>query len=388
MISGGSLFSQVLSLVDRVKFQQAIKEHQTEKSAKGFSSWSQFVSLLFSQFAGANSLREISGGLATIRGKINHLGLSSAPRKSTLSYANTHRPWQFFETIFYRTLAQVQSLSNFRRTKFRFKNPLYSIDSSVIDLCLKVFDWAHFRRTKGAVKLHLLLDHAGYLPCWAYLSDGKCADIKAARLLKLPAGAIVVMDRGYNDYRLFGAWCDRGVYFVTRMKDRTDYQVVASKVVAPDKDIVADEMIKFNSSSSQKKCPHHLRLVSFYNAEKDEVLYFLTNNFKLAASTIAAIYKERWQIELFFKAIKQNLKVKTFLGTSENAVKSQLWTALLAMLMMKYLQLKSRFGWSLSNLAALLRINLLTYRDLWEWIDKPFSTAVLEPLEQPRLFPA
>ena len=388
MISGGSLFSQVLSLVDRVKFQQAIKEHQTEKSAKGFSSWSQFVSLLFSQFAGANSLREISGGLATIRGKINHLGISSAPRKSTLSYANTHRPWQFFETIFYRTLAQVQSLSNFRRTKFRFKNPLYSIDSSVIDLCLKVFDWAHFRRTKGAVKLHLLLDHAGYLPCWAYLSDGKCADIKAARLLKLPAGAIVVMDRGYNDYRLFGAWCDRGVYFVTRMKDRTDYQVVASKVVAPDKDIVADEIIKFNSASSQKKCPHYLRLVSFYNAEKDEVLYFLTNNFKLAASTIAAIYKERWQIELFFKAIKQNLKVKTFLGTSENAVKSQLWTALLAMLMMKYLQLKSRFGWSLSNLAALLRINLLTYRDLWEWIDKPFSTAVLEPLEQPKLFPA
>ena len=387
MITGGSLFSQVLSMVDRQLFCKAAKEHQTEKSAKGFSSWTQFVSLLFSQFAGANSLREISGGLATIRGKINHLGLSSAPKKSTLSYANTHRPWQFFETIFYRTLTQVQSLANFRRTKFRFKNPLYSLDSSVIDLCLKVFDWAHFRRTKGAVKLHLLLDHAGYLPCWAYLSDGKYSDLKAARMLNLPVGAIVVIDRGFNDYSLFGTWCARGVFFVTRLKENADYHVVRQLPAKPEQNIEADELIKFTQARSWEKCPYHLRLVNYYNAEKDEVMHFLTNNLKLAASTIAAIYKDRWQIELFFKAIKQNLKVKTFLGTSENAVKSQLWTALLTMLLLKYLQLKSRFGWSLSNLAALLRINLLTYRDLWEWIDKPFSTAVLEPPEQPRLFP-
>lgn len=387
MIPGGSLFSQVLSLIDRGLFHKAVKAHQTEKSAKGFSSWTQLVSLLFSQFAGANSLREISGGLATVRGKINHLGLSAAPKKSTLAYANAHRPWQFFETVFHQTLAQVQSLAGFRKTKFRFKNPLYSIDSSVIDLCLKVFDWAHFRRTKGAVKLHLLLDHAGYLPCWAYISDGKCGDIKAARMLKLPAGAIVAMDRGYNDYRLFGAWCARGVYFVTRLKDNADYQVVEQLSAKPEKNIVADEVIKFTTARSLERCPHRLRLVHYYNVDKGELMYFLTNNFKLAASTIAAIYKDRWQIELFFKAIKQNLKVKTFLGTSENAVKSQLWTALLVILLLKYLQLKSRFNWSLSNLAALLRINLLTYRDLWEWIDRPYSTAVLEPPEQPRLFP-
>lgn len=388
MITGGSLFSQVLSLVDRVLFQKAVKEHRVEKSSKGFSSWTQFVSLLFSQFAGANSLREISGGLATIRGKINHLGLSSPPTKSTLSYANTHRPWQFFETIFYRTLTQVQNLAAFRRTKFRFKNPLYSLDSSVIDLCLKVFDWAHFCRTKGAVKLHLLLDHAGYLPCWAYISDGQYGDLKAARMLKLPAGAIVAMDRGYNDYSLFGAWCARGVFFVTRLKDNADYQVVERWPAKPEQNILADDIIRFTKAQSWEKCPYRLRLVCYYNADKDEVMHFLTNNHKLSASTIAAIYKERWQIELFFKAIKQNLKVKTFLGTSENAVKSQLWTALLAILLLKYLQLKSRFGWSLSNLAALLRINLLTYRDLWEWIDKPFSTVILEPPEQPRLFTA
>jgi hypothetical protein len=388
MINGGSLFSQVLSLIDRALFQKAAKEHQAERSSKGFSSWSQFVSLMFSQFAGANSLREISGGLATIRGKVNHLGLSQAPKKSTLSYANSHRPWQFFETVFYQTLNRVQALADFRRTKFKFKNPLYSIDSSVIDLCLKIFDWAHFRRTKGAVKLHLMLDHAGYLPCWAYISDGKCADIKAARMLKLPAGAIVAMDRGYTDYGLFGRWCVQGVYFVTRLKDRADYRVVAQRPLKGCKGIVADEIIRFNAPESENKCPHHLRLVRYYNADKGEIMQFLTNNFQLAASTIASIYKGRWQIELFFKAIKQNLKVKTFLGTSENAVKSQLWTALTALLLLKFLKLKSSFGWSLSNLVSLLRMNLLTYRSLWEWIDKPFSTAILEPPEQPRLFQA
>ena len=387
MISSGSLFSQVISLIDRPHFQQAVKHHQTEKSAKGFSSWTQLVSLLFSQFAGAHSLREIASGLATIRGKINHLGLKEAPNKSTLSYANAHRPWQFFETVFYQTLAKVQSLADFRRQKFRFKNPLFSIDSSTIDLCLKVFDWAHFRRTKGAVKLHLLLDHAGYLPCWAYLSDGKLADIRAARMLKLPPGAIVAMDRGYNDYTLFGAWCRGGVYFVTRLKDNSDYQVVEELEPKPEQNIVADEIISFNATMSWEKCPYHLRLVSFYNSEKNETLNFLTNNFKLAASTIAAIYKDRWQIELFFKALKQNLKVKTFLGTNENAVKSQLWTALTAMLLMKYLQLKSKLGWSLSNLVALLRMNLLTYRDLWAWIDHPFGVGVLEPPSPPTLFP-
>lgn len=381
------MFSQVISLIDRQLFHKALKKHQTEKAAKGFSSWAQLVSLLFSQFAGANSLREISGGLATVRGKINHLGLKAAPKKSTLAYANAHRPWEFFETIFHQTLSSVQKLADFRHKKFRFKNPLFSIDASTIDLCLKVFDWAHFRRAKGAVKLHLLLDHAGYLPCWAYISDGKCADIKAARMLKLPAGAIVAMDRGYNDYALFGAWCTSGVYFVTRIKDKTDYQVVSQRKANFEKNITADEVIKFNAPKSQEKCPHPLRLVSYYHVEKGETMQFLTNNFKLAASTIAAIYKDRWQIELFFKAIKQNLKVKTFLGTNENAVKSQLWTALLASLLLKFLQLKSSFGWSLSNLAALLRMNLLTYRCLWDWLDKPFQTALLEPPETPTLFP-
>ena len=386
MIKVASLFSQVLSLIDRRLFQRACIEYQTEKSSKGFSSWNQLVSLLFSQFAGANSLREIAGGLATIRGKLNHLGIAAAPKKSTLAYANSKRPWQFFEALFHQTFKTVQELAFRHKRKFKFKNPLYSIDSSVIDLCLKVFDWAHFRRTKGAVKLHLLLDHQGYLPCWAFLSDGKCADIKVARMLKLPSGAIVVMDRAYNDFSLFSAWCAQGVHFVTRKKDGTLYEILQERPVASDKNILTDETIILNGRGAYEKCPYPLRLVTFYD-EKQGVMRVLSNNFKLAAATIAAIYKDRWQIELFFKAIKQNLKVKSFLGTSENAVKSQLWTALIAMLLLKYLQLKSTLGWSLSNLVALLRINLLTYRDLWAWIDQPFDVGVVEPPSPPTLFP-
>ena len=214
------------------------------------------------------------------------------------------------------------------------------VASTTIDLCLAVFDWAHLRGTKGAVKLHTLLDHQGYLPCWAVITDGKVGDVAAARELKLQAGSIVVMDRAYVDYSLFSNWIASGVYFVTRQKRNMAYEVMTT-LETPSRDkVVSDEIIMLTGYQAKKHCPHPLRRVTFMDDRKGE-LVFLTNNFKLAALTIASIYKDRWKIKLFFKAIKQNLKIKTFLGTSENAVKSQLWTALLAMLLIKYLQLRS-----------------------------------------------
>lgn len=385
MIKVTSLFSQALSLIDRHKFRQAVKTHQTERSAKGFSSWDQFVSLVFAQLAGAKSLREISGGLASAKGKCVHLGLMSVPNKSTLSYANTHRSWQLFETVFKQTLGQVQALAQEKKKRFKFKNPLYSIDSTTIDLCLAVFDWAHFRRAKGAVKVHTLLDHQGYLPCWAVVTDGKTGDVTVARTLRLQAGSIVVMDRAYVDYSLFNNWITGGVYFVTRQKRNMTYEVVSKREPPNRGQVISDETITLTGYQAKKKCPHPLRRVTVMDDKKGE-LVFLTNNFNLAASTIALIYKDRWRIELFFKAIKQGLKIKTFLGTSENAVKSQLWTALLSMLLIKYLQLRSSIEWSLSNLIAMLRMNLLVYRDLLEWLNKPFWPMDSEPSEQGRLF--
>ena len=237
-----------------------------------------------------------------------------------------------------------------------------------------MYEWAHFRRAKGAVKLHLRLDHDGYLPDYALITEGKRHDSMLAKAFPYSPKSITVFDKAYVDFGLFGKLCSIGAFFVTRLKDNADYSIVEKRAVPWRNTVINDWLVHFNGHYSRKKCPHTLRIVEFYDEERDRVLRFLTNNLTLAASTIAAIYKERWAIEIFFKALKQSLKIKTFIGTISNAVKTQIWTALIAMLLLKYLQLKSSIGWSLSNLVALLRMNLFTYRDLWAWLDNPYIT--------------
>jgi uncharacterized protein DUF4372/DDE family transposase len=386
MVRCTSLFSQVLSLIGRVEFATHVKELKAERGSKGFSCWGQFVGMLFCQMAQAQSLREICDGLRCCLGKLNHLGLKEAPRRSTLSYANAHRPWQLFERTFYEVLEGCRKLAP--QKKFRFRNKLLSLDASVIDLCVTLFDWAKFRQTKGAVKLHLLLDHDGYLPSFALITEGCRHEVTVARTLKLPAGSVVAMDRGYNDYRLFGQWTAAGVWFVTKMKSNTSYEVAEKGRALVERNILSDERIGLTGPGAEKKCPYRLRRVVVWDEAKQESIVLLTNHLEFGATTISAIYRDRWQIELFFKALKQNLKVKTFVGTSANALRIQIWTALIAMLLLKYLQLKSRLGWALSNLVALLRWNLFTYRDLWEWMDDPFETPPLSSPPQQLVLPA
>jgi len=367
-----SIFSQLLQLFPRLEFQHWVTITQAERYAKGFPCWSQFVSMLFCQLGRAHSLREITGGLRSCEGKLKHLGIT-APSHSTLAYANGHRPWELYEQIFLQLFERFHIQVAGKR-KFRFKNKLISMDSSTIDLCLEMFDWAKFRQTKGAIKLHLLLDHDGYLPSFAIITEGNVSDVRVARQFHFDPGTIVVDDRGYNDYALFGRWTAQGVFFVTRMKDNALYEVVGGKDVPQNRNILKDEMIELRGPKAIEKCPYPLRRIEVSDPETGEILVFLTNNLKLGATTIASIYKERWQIEIFFKALKQNLKIKTFVGTSANAVKIQIWTALIAMLILRFLQLRSRFNWSLSNLVALLRMNLFTHRDLWVWLNKPYET--------------
>ena len=333
MVRCTSLFSQVLSLIGRVEFAQHVKELKAERGTKGFSCWGQLVGMLFCQLAQAQSLREICDGLRCCLGKLHHLGLKEAPHRSTLSYANAHRPWELFEKTFYQVLETCQQQAP--KKKFRFRNKLLSLDASVIELCVTLFDWAKFRQTKGAVKLHLLLDHEGYLPSFALVTEGKTHEIRVARTLKLPAGSIVAMDRGYNDYRLFGQWTQAGIWFVTKMKSHTSYAVVEKRRGMPERNILSDEVIRLTGQEAEKKCPQRLRRVVVWDEEKHESIVLLTNHLEFGATTIAAIYKDRWQIELFFKALKQNLKVKTFVGTSANALRIQIWTALIAMLLLK-----------------------------------------------------
>ena len=365
------MFSQILKLIPRIEFERMVKETGSEYASKGLSSWSQFVAMMFCQLGRAHSLREIEGGLKSCEGKLAHLGIE-APARSSLAYANSHRPWRLYEQVFYRLFERVSGSVRLPK-KFRFKHKLVSLDSTVIDLCLSVFDWAKFRRTKGAVKLHLVLDHDGYLPCYGIITEGCVHDVKVAWRIPFPAGTVVVDDRGYNDYRLFAYWTDSGVFFVTRMKDNAQFEVVEEHPVPQNRNILRDQTICLSGVGAQDKCPHLLRRVEAVREDTGETLVFLTNHHGLGASTVAAIYKERWQVELFFKALKQNLKIKTFVGTSANAVKIQIWTALISMLLLRYLQLISRFGWSLSNLVALLRVNLFTHRDLRAWLNEPFA---------------
>lgn len=345
-----------------------MKQQQAERHARGFTCWGQFVAMLFCHLGQARSLREICQGLAASEGKLKHLGIPQAPQRSTLAYANAHRPWQLYERVFHELLSRCHQAAG--RKKFRFKNKLVSLDSTSIDLCAELFDWARYKRTKGAVKLHLVLDHEGYLPCFAVLTDGKSHDVTVGRTLRFEPGTIVAMDKGYVDYRWWKQMTDEGVYFVTRLKQDLKYEVTGQRPVPQNSTVVSDQEIRI----TPYRLGFHLqlRLVTIRDEDQRE-LTFLTNHLRFGASTIARIYKERWQIELFFKSLKQLLRVRTFVGTSANALKTQIWTALIAILLLKYLQLRSRFGWSLSNLVAMVRQQLFVYRDLLKWLDDPFQ---------------
>ena len=388
MVQVASLFNQLLQHFPRTEFAALVRKHGAERAAKGFPCWSQFVAMLFCQLGHADSLREICNGLACGLGRLVHLGLAQAPRRSTLSYANQHRPAALFEDLFWTALGRFrqQQVLGGRHHKFRFKNKLLSLDSTTISLCLTLFPWAQFRRAKGGVKAHVLLDHDDYLPAYVLLTEARRSDVKLADSFALNPGSIVAVDRGYTDYALFGRWSIQGVYFVTRLKDGAAFEVVEECEIPQNRKILADQIIRLTGAKAQADYPDLLRRIVVWDEPNERQVVLLTNLLEFGSSTIAAIYQQRWQIELFFKALKQNLKVKSFVGTSENALRIQIWTALTALLLLKWLHHLSKAHWSLSNLASLLRLNLFSYRDLVQWLHNPMETPPIVPAaEQLRL---
>jgi diacylglycerol kinase len=361
-----SIFSQILRFIPRTIFESAVQKHQTEKHAKGMTSWSQFIALLFCHLGGARSLREIVGGLAASEGKLKHLGVDRAPTRSTLAYANEHRPWQLYKSMFDRLATVCRDEAKEKKRKFRFHHPLLTLDAT---------EWASYVKTKGAVKLHLVLDNASFLPQYAVITPGNTGDVTAAKKMEFTRGTILVFDRGYEDHNWWRKLNTTGVYFVSRLKDNASYIVAETRTVVDGTNVLHDEVVLL-ASDKESADPMRLRRIEVWLEDKQDSMVFITNHLKLAASTIAAIYKDRWQIELFFKAIKQSLRIKTFIGTSENAVQTQIWTALIAMLLVRYLQLRSTWKWGLSNLVALLRQQLFVYRDLWGWINEPFHSPI------------
>ena len=384
MVQAMSLFNQLLQHFPKLEFAALVKKHNAERAAKGFSCRAQLVAMLFCQMAHADSLREICNGLACCLGKLVHLGIDVAPSKSTLSYANKHRPAKLYEELFYTALARFRDEKGLgqRKQKFHFKNKLLSLDSTTISLCLEMFPWAKFRQAKGGVKAHVLLDHDDYLPSYVLITEARCSDVKLADSFPLNPGSIVAMDRGYSDYALYGRWTEQKIFFVTRLKDNARYEVLDAGPVPANRNILSDDLIQFTGDKAQKDCPFPLRRVVVWDAAGNREIVLLTNLLEFGSTTIAAIYKDRWEIELFFKALKQNLKVKSFVGTSENALRIQIWTALIAILLLKWVHHLSKAKWSLSNLASMLRLNLFTYRDLGAWLDNPFGTPPILPDSQ------
>ncbi len=360
-----STLNQILQVIPRAEFEAAVRETQAERHARGYRCWDQFVAMIFGHLAGADSLREICGGLASCGGGLAQLGTKKTA-KSTLAYANRHRDWRLYEKVFYSLQRSCTSHLGLK-TKFRFKNPLLSLDSTHIQMCSELFPWASYSRQKGGLKLHFTLNHAGYLPAALVITTGKTSELFVARRQRFQAGTILLFDRGYIDFKWFRQLDDQGVDFITRRKANTAYEVLKSERFENG----TDERIRFTGAASQKKYPKSLRLVTLHK-DNGECFQFLTNNTTLSAQTIAAVYQDRWQIENFFRFLKQNLQIKSFLGTSANAVWTQIWTALIAMLLVRYLQLKSKLKWAFSNFVYFLRMNLLVYRDLWEWLRHPF----------------
>lgn len=368
MAHHNTILNQMLKMFPRHEFQKAVFQTGTEYHSRGFSSWNHFVAMLFGQLAGIDNLRGIQAGLATQSKCLYHSGIKPVHR-STLAYANKHRSHELFKKIFESMLSKCQPLAP--KHKFRFKNPLSSLDATVIDLCLSLYDWAKFRTTKGAVKLHVKLNHAGYLPTFMAMTEGKVHETIIAPSVPLESGDVVVFDRGYNDFAWFKILVDKSVFFVTRLKKNARYKVVERRCVNH-KYIYSDQIIEFTGFYARKDCPCRLRRIRSRDPKTGKIIVILTNHLDWSAKTIALIYKDRWQIELFFKTIKQLLKVKSFVGTSRNALLSQLWVALIAYLLLAYLKFKSKFSWSLYTLCSILPTNIFSKRNLWDWLNDPF----------------
>jgi hypothetical protein len=381
-----TLFSQIISKLDRVKFSRLVKEKDTDKHQKGFNSWSHLVSMLFCQFAKSQSVRDISNGLRSATGNLNHLGIDKAPSKSTISYQNKHRSWELFREYYYQLLGSLGQQPQFRQVKFKIKSKIFLLDSTTISLCLSIFDWAKYKTAKGAVKMHTLLDFDGNLPAYVNITDGKTADNKGAYDIPLIKRSVIVADRYYNDFSLLNVWDSNEVFFVVRHKENIKYRVIKENDL-PEKrhqHVLKDEIIELKNKSSKEKYPKRLRRVAVWDDINKQEIELITNQLTWTSNTIGELYKSRWNVEIFFRDIKQRLHIKSFIGTSQNAVMIQIWTTLITILMLKALKAIAKFNWHLSNLVAFIRLNLFVKINLQDWIDKPFEEYNDPPKEFPQ----
>lgn len=357
-----TILRQLTVFFPRHDFEQLAKTHHKGQKFRSFNRWSQFLAMMIAQTSGLKSLRDITDNLKSQGKRLYHLGMKKTTR-ATLARVNEKQPHELYKAMFYKMLTKCSKVAPQHR--FKFKGKIYLLDTTTIDLCLTVFPWAKFRRAKGAIKLHMGLDADGYLPSFMDLTDGKFHEIRWAKTLALPSGSCAVFDKGFTDYTWYQALTDKNILFVTRLKKNAVPFYLRKRAGRKAQNITGDQTIKLDKMKSL------LRLVSYTDPETGKKYQFLTNAMNLKATTIADLYKERWQIEQFFRWIKQNLRVKTFFGTTANAVLTQIWIALCVYLLLSFLKFRAKLGISITRILRLLHLNLFARRDLADLLKPP-----------------
>jgi len=359
-------FHQLLKPLSRHDFETEARRHHVGQKLRSASRWDQFVGMAMSQLSGRQSLRDIQANLQSQQHKLYHVGAKPIAR-STLARLNEQQPAALYEAVFQRLLGRAQGAPG--QHKFRFKNPLYSLDASAIELSLSLFPWAAYCDDTATLKLSVGLNNGTQVPEFVALSDGQENDMVQGRRFTFPKGSVVAFDKGYVDYQWFKSLTDQGVFFVTRLRARAVYTVKERRSVNAAAGISSDQIIQLSSAHARKRGAPLLRRIRYRDPQSGKVYQFLTNHLKWSATTIAAIYKDRWQVELFFKAIKQNLKIKAFVGTSRNAVLTQLWIAMITYLLLAIARHSAREGWTVQRILRVVQVNLFERRSLRDILD-------------------
>ena len=371
-----TLFSQLLQVLSRKHFKTVVQDYQSDKHNKGINSWTHLVSMLFLHLSKSNSIMEVTNGLKSITGNVNHLGIDKKiPSKSSLSYINEHRDWRMFREFYFTLKNDLQGRGFLKRKMFNeIDKKIYLLDSTVISLCIKVFDWAKYRKQKGAVKLLTLLDYDGLMPSYLFMTKGSQSDVKHAQYMTMPPHSVIVADRAYEDFKMLYSWDKDDIEFVLLLKKSINYKSILERELPEDNEqnILIDEEIELTEENTYNNYPKKLRRITLFDEKNNRTLEFITNNFSWTATTVAELYKQRWQIEIFFKGLKSHLKIKSFIGTNENAMFIQIWTALITLLLLKHLKAIAVYPWAMSSLIAFLRMNLFVKISLSQWLNEPF----------------
>jgi putative transposase len=376
----------MLHIFSRLEFQNLVDQYKGDHRTRNLKCWDQFIFLLFGQFSKRQSLRETVDTMNSQQRKFYHLGTAPVCR-STLSDANNKRDYRIYQDMYFKILGRVQKVAP--KYKLKLNRKFYILDSTTIDLCLKLFPWAKFRKTKAAVKLHTLIQADGSLPTFLRITDGKVHDTAVAREVDIPEGSYLAIDRAYHDFEQYKSYNDNNIRFVTRKKTNAKFTVIKSHPADESQGVLSDHTIEFTGFFTHKKYPHPLRMIRYFDKETNKELAFLTNDFQSNAFTITQIYKARWEIELFFKTIKQNLKIKRFLGNSPNAVWTQIWIAMIAYLLVSFLKFIHKSKYSIQKLFQRIQINLFERKPLTDILfNRKFIPPNLGNEYQVNLFPS